>query len=55
MKSRQKYAMWKVTVPSITSCGHCGAAVLSHRVCSACGFYRGEFFKEPARAKKAKK
>jgi large subunit ribosomal protein L32 len=31
----------KVVVPTITTCPNCGAAVLYHRVCPECGFYRG--------------
>ncbi|MDD5217340.1 MAG: 50S ribosomal protein L32 [Candidatus Omnitrophica bacterium] len=27
---------------SLSKCSHCGAAVLPHRVCDACGYYRGK-------------
>jgi len=28
-------------LPSLTKCAHCGASVLSHRICPSCGHYRG--------------
>ena len=31
----------KLVAPTIVSCGNCGNAVLFHRVCPKCGFYRG--------------
>lgn len=30
------------TVPTVVTCSNCGAAVLYHRVCPECGFYRGK-------------
>ena len=30
-----------LTAPNIGRCSHCGASVMSHRVCPACGYYRG--------------
>ena len=55
MKSRHKYATWKVAVPTMSKCGQCGAAVYAHYVCSVCGFYRGEYFKKSAKAAKSEK
>ncbi|MDA9101081.1 50S ribosomal protein L32 [Omnitrophica bacterium] len=31
-----------LTPKSSSRCSHCGAAVLPHRVCPSCGFYRGK-------------
>lgn len=31
----------KLTAPTLATCSNCGAAVLYHRVCPECGFYRG--------------
>lgn len=31
----------KLTVPAMATCSNCGAAVLYHRVCPECGYYRG--------------
>ncbi len=27
---------------SVSKCANCGAPILSHRVCMACGFYKGK-------------
>ena len=32
---------WKLDVPGISKCPKCGAPVLSHRACKACGTYNG--------------
>ena len=29
-----------ITAPALTTCSHCGAAILTHRVCPECGYYR---------------
>ena len=58
---------WKATKPELATCPNCGAKVLTHTVCTACGTYKGkvvskkaEGFVEEAKAeekegKKAKK
>ena len=28
-------------VPTLSTCPNCGAAVIYHRVCPECGYYRG--------------
>ena len=33
---------YKAVVPTVVACSNCGAAVLYHRVCPECGFYRGK-------------
>ena len=33
---------YKAVVPTVVTCSNCGAAVLYHRVCPECGFYRGK-------------
>lgn len=30
------------TLPQNVKCANCGEPVLSHRVCSSCGFYKGK-------------
>ena len=35
-------ANWKATKPETTKCPNCGAAVLTHTVCTACGTYKGQ-------------
>ena len=32
-------ANWKMSVPSLSKCSKCGALVMPHRVCKACGAY----------------
>lgn len=29
-------------VPTLSSCSNCGTAVMYHRVCPECGFYKGK-------------
>jgi large subunit ribosomal protein L32 len=31
----------KVVAPSIVACSNCGEPSVPHRVCPACGFYKG--------------
>ena len=35
-------ANWKATKPEVNVCPNCGAFVLAHTVCTACGFYKGK-------------
>ena len=35
----KRRANWKLAVPGMVKCSQCGALVLSHRVCKACGSY----------------
>lgn len=53
---------WKATKPTTTKCSNCGAVVLAHTVCTACGQYKGkvvsrkaEGFVEATEVKEAKK
>ena len=53
---------WKATKPTTTKCPNCGAVVLAHTVCTACGQYKGkvvsrkaEGFVEATEVKEAKK
>jgi large subunit ribosomal protein L32 len=32
----------KAVVPTVVKCNNCGSAVLFHRVCPDCGYYRGK-------------
>ena len=36
----------KAAIPTITTCPNCGSAVLYHRVCPECGYYRGRLLIE---------
>lgn len=33
---------WKATKPEVTKCTNCGEIVLTHTVCTACGYYKGK-------------
>ena len=39
---------WKATKPEITKCQNCGAVVLTHTVCTACGQYKGKVVSKKA-------
>ena len=41
-KRDQRRANWKVSPPNVTRCASCAAPVLSHRICPACGNYKGK-------------
>jgi large subunit ribosomal protein L32 len=42
--SRQgkRRANWKLVTPNYNRCSECGAPVLPHHACLACGTYRGK-------------
>ena len=42
MRLRTRKAANRVKAPQLALCPQCGARVLSHRVCPACGFYKGK-------------
>lgn len=53
---------WKATKPEVTKCSNCGEIVLTHTVCTACGYYKGKVvsiksadYVEAAEAKKPAK
>lgn len=31
----------RLSAPTLVECANCGNLILTHRVCSKCGFYRG--------------
>ena len=39
---------WKATKPELTTCPSCGAKVLTHTVCTACGQYKGKVVSKKA-------
>ena len=40
-RDKRRSNVWKLTAPAISKCVKCGEYVLSHRVCKACGHYKG--------------
>ena len=39
---------WKAAKPELTTCPNCGAKVLTHTVCTACGTYKGKVVSKKA-------
>jgi large subunit ribosomal protein L32 len=42
-KQRSRAAHYKVKGFSVASCSRCNSPVLSHRVCSSCGWYKDRY------------
>ncbi|MGM9638969.1 MAG: 50S ribosomal protein L32 [Butyricicoccaceae bacterium] len=40
-RDKRRNAHWKLDLPNVSKCPKCGAPVLSHRACKACGTYNG--------------
>ena len=41
-KMKRRSSVWKLETPTnLVKCPQCGEYNLSHRVCKACGFYKG--------------
>ncbi|MBQ0134091.1 MAG: 50S ribosomal protein L32 [Clostridiales bacterium] len=40
-RDKRRGSNWKLTAPSLVKCPNCGAYLLPHRACKACGFYKG--------------
>jgi large subunit ribosomal protein L32 len=38
----KRRANWKLTAPNVALCPQCQEPVLSHRMCTHCGTYRGK-------------
>ena len=39
---RKRRTHFKLSLPGMVACPNCGEAKLSHRVCKACGQYKGK-------------
>ncbi|MFI3227031.1 MAG: 50S ribosomal protein L32 [Clostridia bacterium] len=40
-RDKRRNSHWKLALPGTVACPKCGEAVLSHRMCKACGTYKG--------------
>lgn len=40
-RDKRRSSHWKLSLPNVAKCPKCGEAVLSHRMCKACGTYNG--------------
>lgn len=38
----KRRAAIKLSIPKLTTCSNCGNKLEFHRVCSECGYYKGE-------------
>ena len=41
-RDKRRSNVWKLSAPALAKCPKCGEFVMSHRVCPACGTYKGE-------------
>ncbi len=41
-KQARHRSQWKLDLPTFYFCSNCKSAVLSHRVCWVCGYYKGK-------------
>ncbi len=51
-RDMRRSANFKLSAASMAKCGQCGAFVLPHHVCPACGFYSGQLVAPPKQRKK---
>ena len=40
-RDKRRSSVWKLDPPAIVKCNSCGEQKLSHRLCPACGMYKG--------------
>ena len=40
-RDKRRSNVWKLQMPGMVKCPHCGEYMLTHRVCKACGHYKG--------------
>ncbi len=51
-RDMRRSANFKLVAASLSNCSNCKTAILPHRVCPSCGFYKGELVLAPKQAKK---
>lgn len=40
-RDKRRSNVWKIQAPALMKCPQCGEFKLPHRVCKACGYYKG--------------
>ncbi|HKM32696.1 MAG TPA: 50S ribosomal protein L32 [Oscillospiraceae bacterium] len=40
-RDKRRSAVWKLDAPAFSRCTQCGELKAPHKVCAACGFYKG--------------
>jgi large subunit ribosomal protein L32 len=46
-RDSRRAANWRLEMGALSRCSHCGASVMPHRICPACGFYGNELIAPP--------
>lgn len=41
-RDKRRSNVWKLSMPGMVKCPNCGEFNLAHRVCRACGTYKGK-------------
>ncbi len=41
-RDKRRSSVWKLEAPALSKCTQCGAWKMPHRVCPACGYYKGK-------------
>ncbi len=41
-RDKRRSNVWKLEAPQFVKCPQCGELTLPHRVCKACGYYKGK-------------
>ena len=41
-RDKRRSSVWKLHLPGMVKCSHCGEYNLAHRVCRNCGYYDGK-------------
>lgn len=41
-RDKRRSNVWKISAPALMKCPQCGEFKLPHRVCKACGYYKGK-------------
>ena len=41
-RDKRRSNVWKINIPGMVKCPHCGEYNLAHRVCKSCGYYNGQ-------------
>jgi large subunit ribosomal protein L32 len=47
-RNKRRSSHWKLAMPGLSACSKCGEMVLPHRMCKACGSYKGRTVVETA-------
>ncbi len=40
-RDKRRSNVWKLEAPTLTKCPKCGELIRPHRLCKACGYYKG--------------